>query len=30
MSEAVKNLDFDTAAILREEIRALDAGVDKK
>ncbi|MDO8424065.1 MAG: UvrB/UvrC motif-containing protein [bacterium] len=25
MEEAVKNLDFETAAILRDEIRALEA-----
>ncbi len=30
MEEAVKNLDFETAAILRDEIRALEARLGKK
>lgn len=30
MEEAVKNLDFETAAILRDEIRALEARIEKK
>jgi excinuclease ABC subunit B len=30
MEEAVKNLDFETAAILRDEVRALEAKLSKK
>jgi len=30
MEEAVKNLDFETAAIIRDEIRALEARLEKK
>lgn len=30
MEEAVKNLDFETAAIIRDEIRALEAKLEKK
>ena len=30
LNEAVKELDFETAAILRDEIRALESQTDKK